>query len=429
MESEKPLPIHEDEHKHVHTHTLKRQLVVSISILVFLVAGTTLAVLYGKGYRFFVKKGEPQVSKTGILRVTSLPPGAQVYINDHLTTATDNSLNLAPDKYKVKIAKDGYQDWQKDFEIQREVVQNANATLYPKSPTLQSISTLGVESVIVDPSGTKLAFKIASNSAKNNGIYVFDMTARTFPVLAGQSSSTQLASDSTDIFSKAQLQWSPDGKQILATIVGAQNKTTYYLLKTDGMNDNPQDVTTILATVQETWATQIKDKDVARKKSLKPALRKFAEKNFRIIAWSPDDDKILYQASESGQVPVFLKPRRIGNNSLYERRDLEKDAVYSYNIKEDINTRITESTEEFCLDPKLACMTPFTWFSDSEHLLYVHDKKIQVIEEDGSNLTTIYAGPFMDQYVFPWPDGSKIVILTNLNNTTVSPTLYSIGLK
>ena len=433
MESELPPQLTQpmdEEHKHVHTHTLRRQIVISLSILLFLVLGTTLALLYGKGYRFFLKKGEPTVSKTGIIRATSLPPGAQVYVNGKLTTATDNSINLAPDKYTILITKDGYHDWQKDFQIEKEIVQMADATLYPNSPTLQPVSTFGVESVIADPSGSKLAFKIASNSAKRNGIYIFDMTKKTFPVLAGQSSSTQLIDDSIDHFSQATVQWSPDGEQMLASVINQRGKTTHYLLKTDGLNENPQDVTTILATVLDTWGAQRRDKEIARNKALKLTVQKFAKQYFRVIAWSPDENRILYQASESAQMPVFIKPRRIGNNYLYERRDLEKNTIYAYDIKEDRNTRLVESIDELCTDtPGKNCISPFTWLPDSKHLLYVHDKKISLIEEDGSNLTTVYAGPFSEDYVFPWPDGSKIIILTNLNNSTISPTLYSIGLK
>ena len=75
------------------------------------------------------------------------------------------------------------------------------------------------------------------------------------------------------------------------------------------------------------------------------------------------------------------------------------------------------------------CSAPLSWLPDSTHLLYINDKKINVIEDDGSNMTTLYAGPFVGHYVFPWPDGSKIVILTNLNSPNLPPTLYSIGLK
>lgn len=413
-----------------HKHSTKRQILISVAVLILLVSVTTLAILYGKGYRLGFPKGEPKVSKTGILHVTSLPTGGQVYIDGHLTTAANNTINLTPGKYNVKITKDGYSDWQKDIEIQKEVVINAEAVLFPKAPTLQSISTLGIESLLVDPSKTKLAFKIASQSAKRNGIYVLDMTSRTFPVLAGQSGSTQVVDDTTDVFSEAHISWSPDGKQLLASISGELDTTTYYLLKADSFNETPQDVTATVTSITDLWTTQRKDKEEALVKSLKSNVQKYANKNFRILSWSPDETKVLYQASESGQMDVFLKPRRIGNNVLYERRDLEKGAIYVYDATEDINTRIIEPTEErFCTIDVADCIIPFTWLPDSSHLVYVHDKKIAIVEDDGSNMTTIYAGPFINHYAYPWSDGSKLVILTNLNNLAVSPTLYTVGLK
>jgi len=153
--------------------------------------------------------------------------------------------------------------------------------------------------------------------------------------------------------------------------------------------------------------------------------------HFRVIAWSPDETKILYQASGSAEMPIFLRPRRIGNNDLYERRDLEDNAVYVYDAKEDFNTRVTEPIAKLCPDMQelTTCSTPFTWFPDSEYIIYVHDKKIDIVEDDGANLTTLYAGPFVEPFVYPWPDASKIVIMTNLGNTSIPPTLYTIGLK
>jgi len=410
--------------------SLKKQLFLPLLVLLLLIIVTVLVILYGKGYRLGFQKGEPKISKTGILNLTSLPTGAQVAIDGHLTTATNNTINLTPGRYTVSIKKDGYNDWQKDIEIKREVVSNANALLFPKAPTLQSISTQGIESAIIDPSGTKLAFRIASQSSKlKNGIYVLDMTTRGFPVLAGQSNSTQLVNDTIDIFSKATLAWSPDGKQLLATIAVESGTPTYYLLKTDGFNDDPQDITATLHLTTDAWQTQRRDKETARLSSLKQPTQKFSNQYFHILSWSPDETKILYQASQSADMPIFLTPRLIGNNLLYEQRSLKKGSIYVYDSNEDINTRIIENSDDLCAVTASDCITPFTWFPDSTHLTYVHDKKIEIVEDDGSNATTIYAGPFLDQYVFPWPDGSKLVILTNLNNLGVPPTLYTIGLK
>lgn len=399
-----------------------------------------LVILYGKGFRLSDQQGNLKLSKTGILSVNSYPNGAEVYINDHLTTvATDNSsLNLAPGKYNVKIKKEGYSDWQKDFEIKPEQVSYAEATLFPQAPSLQSISTYGIQSAVVDPTGTKLAFNIASSSAKKNGIYVYDMTSRNFPVLLGQSNTTQIVDDSVDKFSEAKIAWSPDGKQIMASISAQpDSQPTYYLLNATTLNATPQDITALYTNTTDLWKQQRADKNTAQFKSLPQGFQKFAKTNVRILSWSPDDNEILYQASQSAQMPIFKKPRLIGDNNLYEQRHLEEGSLYVYNVKEDFNTRILQNQPKVCTinDPECdcddftKCPLPLTWLPDSNHFLYVDNKTIYVIEDDGSNQTTLYAGPFVDHYVFPSPDGSKVVILTNFNNSTVPPTLYSIGLK
>src|SRR5579864_1602844 len=134
-----------------HQHSVKKQLFISASILLLLILTTILVIMYGKGYRLFIQHGQPTISNTGILNLSSDPTAAQVFINGHLTTATNNNLNLTPGKYNITIVKNGYLPWKKDFEIKREVVSNADATLYPQAPSLQSISTFGIQSVMIDP--------------------------------------------------------------------------------------------------------------------------------------------------------------------------------------------------------------------------------------------------------------------------------------
>ena len=69
------------------------------------------------------------------------------------------------------------------------------------------------------------------------------------------------------------------------------------------------------------------------------------------------------------------------------------------------------------------------WFTDSKHLIYVRDKELKIVEYDGLNETTVYAGPFIESYIFPWPDATKILFLTNLGNSRITPNLYTISLK
>src|SRR5574337_328549 len=98
----------------------KKQLIIPALIILFLLLGTAIVVFFGKGYRFGLDSNGPVISGTGLLVATSTPNGAEVIINGHLTTATDNTINLAPGEYDVKIFKDGYFPWEKKIEIQNE---------------------------------------------------------------------------------------------------------------------------------------------------------------------------------------------------------------------------------------------------------------------------------------------------------------------
>ncbi len=430
---------------------MKKQILISLGVIVFLFAATTLVILYGKGYRFWFSQGKPDISGTGLLVTTSKPDGAQVFINDHVTTATDSTINLAPDIYTVRIFKDGYFPWQKKIQIQNEIVAKADATLFPTAPKLESITASGAQNPTLDPSGTRIAYTTASASARKKGLFVLDMTSRS--LLPLQSSSTQIADDTVDIFSGSLVSWSPDGKQLLASI-----SATTYLLDASNLNQNPTDVTTTLQTLLDEWKTLGQEKELAKEQSLKETLKKMVIANFANTKWSPDETKILYTASQSATIPIIIKPPLIGTNQTKESRKLEKGSVYVYDIKEDKNYKINtsvchpgvaatvlEGTDRIgstqkdsiatsqmprgVLQNDNTCNNPLSWYPDSKHLIYVHDKKIEVLDYDDTNQLTVYAGPFLDNYVFPFPNDSKIVILTNLGNPDIQPNLYTLELK
>ena len=392
---------------------VKKQILIYLTILLFLILGTTLVIVYGKGYRFNLDQGKIGVLGTGLLVATSSPDGAGIFINNHLTTATNNTINLAPGDYDVKIAKAGYFPWEKKIKIQKEVVSKADALLLPTAPKLESITESGVGAPVIDPSFTKVAFTVSGDSPRKNGIYILDMTSR--PILTLQSSSTQIADDTADTFSQAQLAWSPDAQQLTATITNQAKSITTYLL-TSSFNQNPKDVTEVLLGIQTTWAQQKQKKEKAQIDGLKPKLKKTIVEDFNISSWSDDETKILYTASASATLPIILDPPLIGTNSTPEERSITKGSIYVYDLKEDKNYKID-------------IQAPLSWFPDSNHLIFVNNRQIQMMDYDGTNKITVYAGPFVDSYVFPWPDGSKIVILTNLGNPNIPPNLYTIGLK
>lgn len=383
-----------------------------------MILATALIVLYGKGYRFGFNQGAPELDGTGLLVATSSPDGASVYVNGHLATATDNTINLSPGIYNVKIFKDGYFPWEKSIVIQKEVVSKADALLLPTAPKLENITNIGVINPILDPTGTKIAYTVASQSAIKNGIYILDMSIR--PILTLQSASTQVADDTILPFSQSLISWSPDSKQLIATF----SATGAIYLLNSGSNGTQENVTGTINTVSSSWEKLKAEKNKARIDSLPKKLKPFVSSYFKILEWSDDETKILYVASASANIPAIKIPPLIGTNSTPEQRGIQKGSVYVYDLKEDRNYKILD------LMPKTGSVqTPIMLYPDSKHLIYVHGGKIDVMDYDGLNATTVYAGPFVDTYVFPWPDATKIVILTNLGNANLTPNLYTISLK
>lgn len=170
---------------------MRKQLFFSSLVILFLVVATIVVIFFAKGYRIGFNGSGTIIAGTGLLVATSSPDGAQVFVNGHLTTATDNTINLAPGDYDVKIFKDGYFPWEKKITVKEEVVSKADALLFPAAPKLESITNVGVSKPVIDPSRSKIAYLVASQSAVKNGIYVLDMSIR--PILTLQNSSTQIA--------------------------------------------------------------------------------------------------------------------------------------------------------------------------------------------------------------------------------------------
>ncbi len=411
---------------------MKRQILISVSILLLLTFLTGLVILYGKGYRFgTIQNGKPTISKTGLLVATSKPNGAQVFIDGNLTSATDDTIDLIPGEYTVKIQKEGYLAWEKKVRIQKEVVTKAEALLFPAAPRLENITSTGVENPVIDPSGRRIAFRVASQSAKKNGLYVLDMT--TTPILTLATSAKQLTDDVTALFSASDYTWSPNGEEIMASISGQLNIPYYFLINSSNFNDTPRNITAILSTINDQWESQKQEKEQARLNALPKATRIMIQENFNILSWSPEDDKILYTASRSAALPIIIKPRRIGIDMLRDVRKIENDDVYVYDIKDDVNFKIKDLDTSVCEEgsvPQPCPKIPFIqWLPDSKHLILTEDNKINIMEYDGMNNTTIYAGPFLNSFVFPWPNSSKLVILTNFNNFSVPANLYTISLQ
>jgi len=396
---------------------MRRVIITNLIILTLILLGTVVAIYYARGYR---PNGINKIEGTGILSVTSKPDGAKVYINDHLTTATNSILNLPPGEYTVKIAEDGYIPWQKKISIQKEIVTRVEVVLFPVAPKLEAVTLTGADNPVIDTTGTLVAFTVSSASAEKNGIYVLDMGSRNILNFGGI---TQIADESIGAISKAKLAFSPDSTQLIATIPGINSDSTY-LLPTHSFNDNPPDITATLFTLQNSWEREAAEKLQKRIGSYPKSLRNLITTTFKNPIFTEDGNKILYEASSSATIPLLITPRVIGSNSTPETRSVKEDHYYVYDVKEDRNYLIYKKTEEDNdFPPK------FMWHPLGQNIIYVKNKSINIMDYDALNQTTLYSGPFVDHYVYAWPDGSRILILTSLNPAASPYNLYTISLR
>lgn len=398
----------------------KKTLLTTVVVLLLVSVIAYAFILYGKGYRLnFSGKGNKILAGTGLLVLTSSPNGARAYINDNLTTATDDTINLPPGEYDVKIEKDGYYPWKKHIVLKNEAVTKTDAVLFPVAPKLEGATVLGADNPVVDPTGGLIAYEVSSSSAENNGLYILNLGKGS--ILPFGSSPRLIASDKFDNFSQATVEFSPDGQQLLASIsTPAQDRI--YLLKTDTLNAEPQNVTFTVEQVRKQWSTLKTQLDQKFALTLPSASRKFILANFDRIHLSAEGDKILYVASQSASMPYFIKPALPSTNSTPEVRNLVKGNAYVYQIKEDKNYLLYQPTDGEVLPN-------FIWHPSSAHVVFVQNKRIFAMEYDGGNKTTLYAGPFDPTFLYAWPDGSGLIILTNFNDETVPANLYRIGLR
>mgnify|MGYP001561065367 FL=1 len=421
---------------------MKKQIVSALFFIGIFTILVVSLIAYARGVRVDIKS--KKLETTGLLVATSIPDGATVFIDDHLTTATNTTINLTPNDYSVKIAKEGYLPWQKKLKIQKEIVTKTDALLFPSNPDLRPLSVSGAFQPLPSPDGTKIIFGVIANGQETNGfksgLYLLEMFDRTLPL----SKNTRLIVKNSPYFnfSTAKLVWSPDSKSVLAlfnninlidsevisAVINPLDVQNAFLLQTDSENIVPKDITPTLSITLETWISDFNEKYLEMVTLLPKGFQEIATQSASILQISPDETKILYEASDSATLAQIIKPALIGTNTQAEDRNLKKGNVYVYDIKEDKNYKIDQkhTTRESVYRKSFWNLQ---WFPDSKHLIFVEKEAISILEYDNTNKSTVYAGPFEDSYVFPWPNGSKLVILTTLNKSAGTANLYSLGMK
>lgn len=373
---------------------MSKRFIVTIITLVIIAVAAGMAIFLAKGYTFSTK--EKRIVGTGIITVSSEPDAASVFIDGHLTTATNATISsLSPKAYLVKIVKEGFIPWEKQVSVQEGLVTALKVTLFPSIPTIYPLTYNGVLNPVISPDGSKLAYIVTSG--KKAGVWVWTMSNNQPIAFARSAEPHQIATNAITDFSKADLRWSSDSKQVLATL--GQNN---FLLDSDRPNSEPRDITPIFSVTLKSWEDDMKLKDEARIQSIKSLKFRKVASDSGFLGWSPDETKFM--ARKDALVDRDKKKSEFSDIKVY---DLEEGKEYS-----------------------LPSSRSYNWLPDSRHIILVEESTVSLVDFDGTNKAVIFAGSFQDGLVFPWPDSSRLVIVSSFPTPTASePNLYGINLR
>lgn len=379
---------------------MSRRFIITILTLVVIGVAASIAIFFAKGYTFSTQ--EKRVVGTGIITISSEPDAASVFIDGHLTTATNATVaSLPPKTYSVKVIKEGFIPWEKSVTVNEGVVTEVKVTLFPAIPTIYPLTFTGVKNPILSPDGSKLVY-IVPGTSKKGGVWVWTLIRNQPIAFARSSEPHQIASSTTADFSEGILKWSSDSKQVLATLGNEQSSSSNnnYLLDSDRLNEQPPDITPLLDATLKGWEEDINSKEAARVLGIKDIILRKVASDSAYLRWSPDETKFMVRTEPIPQDQKTL----IAGIKVYDL--LEK--------------------EEFSLPSAISHI----WLPDSRHIILIEKDNISLVDFDGTNKAVIFAGNFIDNFVFPWPDSSRLVIISSLPTPTASePNLYGINLR
>jgi len=407
-------------------HKIKklRPLIVVFVIAAFVIAGTTLVSLLMRGYRPDFKS--KTLFPTGLLAASSLPRGALVYINDKLVTATDDTVNLPPGDYQIKLVKDGYFPWQKKVKIKKEVVFQTDAYLFRTAPDLKPLTTNGALNPALSPDGLKVVYAVASASAETkNGLWVSELREGGFNPIRGTTKQLVQPHPGID-WTKATLIWNPEGTEILALFGSLEEPASAYLLPADRLTaaGELRNVVFQLPLIIARWQQEKRAQLNRQLKQLPEEWQKIASESARLITFSPKEEKFFYLAVKETQIPENLLPHPPARSTQPEERKIQPGRIYVYDIKEDTNFFIIEGEKIGIRDPVdlppleayyYLSRIPLYWLATEKHLVFIEENQVKVVETDGTNKQTLFSGPLQNSYAFPSPEGNRLIVLTSMH--------------
>jgi hypothetical protein len=398
-----------------------RMLVFAVTLTVVFLVGT-IVFLYARGYR--LDSDTRRFSPNGLLVIKSVPDGAQIFINGELKTATNATIPLPPNTYDVSVKKEGFLTWNKRLLIEKEIVTEASAHLFKAGHSLSAITFSGVEEVIPSHDLTKIGYTVIGNGVDpdNQGLFVIENV--NLPL--GFSRDPRRITDGN--LTGSTWIWSPNGRQILLTTPQGS-----YLLDAGSFTPQAQkvNVTASKDDILSDWQEERDKKRSSQMRRLPEKLRTLLDRNSNAIAFSPDEEMVVYTASSSAVIETGLIKPLPGSSTQKETRDIEPGKTYVYDLKEDRNFLIDDGDGDLIIEGGYAtdAVRRISWYPSSRHLILAEEGRIIIIDHDATNRQEVYSGSYLSPHAYPSLSLDRLIVLTNLGAGDSIPNLYSLGLK
>src|SRR3989344_2885455 len=118
---------------------MSKRFIITLVTIVVIAISAGVAIFFAKGYTF--SPSEKRIIGTGIITVTSEPDAASVFVDGHLTTATNSTISSLPTKkYTIRVVKEKFIPWEKEVEVKEGLVTELKVTLFPAIPTIYPLT-------------------------------------------------------------------------------------------------------------------------------------------------------------------------------------------------------------------------------------------------------------------------------------------------
>jgi len=401
-----------------------------VALIIFFIMVVYVAINYVKGKRFDWDT-KSWISK-GMIIFASRPSGGNLYINGNLTRYRTGSsmfprkLNIfAPGNYEVKVTKDGYRNWVKNFEVKESSLHWAYYIWLIRENIDYNhfFDDLIVNNVFQYRESSMVILAVNEDDIADRRYYLADLNDKRKKIPLPFNENEKIKD----------LIWSNSGNKLLAMVTDSHEKTSYIVLQGNNLQEiiNITDIFKIdFEGTDISWSNSNENElyflkesrlfrlDFENKFITAPLINNvlsysLVDRDKLLVAKSDDQTKEvnLWQIDENGNNKklLFSALPFSENYKIKCTQNCEKISVLS---EKNGNLKVISKIKGKLHSQQLAENIDFAkWSGDGKKILYGDNSKIFVFDYEKELEYLVFEGK---NFIAEWyPDSYHIIINTN----------------